>query len=121
MGNTTAKNSSNENTEFHKQMNEEKETEKEEIKQPSTPIENIVVETKSEIKQSENLTNGTEKQIKKDKKTLKSVDKHNQSNKVKPKEMNPKAENIIMNGVDTVLLLELFKCDSLGTHTFSTL
>jgi hypothetical protein len=106
MGNTTAKNSSNENTEFHKQMNEEKETEKEEIKQPSTPIENIVVETKSEIKQSENLTNGTEKQIKKDKKTLKSVDKHNQSNKVKPKEMNPKAENIIMNGVDTVLLLE---------------
>jgi hypothetical protein len=42
MGNTTAKNSSNENTEFHKQMNEEKETEKEEIKQPSTPIENIV-------------------------------------------------------------------------------
>lgn len=107
MGNTTAKNSSDENTEFHEQMNEKKETEKEEIKQPSTPIENIVMETKSEnIKQSENLSNGTEKQIKKDKKTLKSVDKHNQSNKVKPKEMNPKEENIIMNGVNTVLLLE---------------
>ncbi|CAC5379884.1 unnamed protein product [Mytilus coruscus] len=101
MGNTTAKNSSDENTDSQERI-ETIITNEIDIKQSvSLPDEEITMEAKIEQKANSVPSESVEKTIKKDKKsTIKSVEKQNQSNKPKGKGVNSKIENCIVNGFD---------------------
>ncbi|XP_052074379.1 uncharacterized protein LOC127712150 isoform X3 [Mytilus californianus] len=101
MGNTTAKNSSDENTDSQERI-ETIITNEIDIKQSvSLPDEEISMEAKVEQKANSVPSESVEKTIKKDKKsTIKSVEKQNQSNKPKGKGVNSKIENCIVNGFD---------------------
>ncbi|XP_076106957.1 uncharacterized protein LOC143075436 isoform X2 [Mytilus galloprovincialis] len=101
MGNTTAKNSSDENTDSQERI-ETIITNEIDIKHSvSLPVEEITMEAKIEQKVNCVPSESVEKTIKKDKKsTIKSVEKQNLSNKPKGKGVNSKIENCIVNGFD---------------------